>query len=89
MVLRVMVLRVMINIIILIMIMISTNSDAPIGETQAAHLLIATFGGETFNFFGFPGIQPHNDYPDGSAPEIDLHHTKKRATPHLSPFCTK
>ena len=62
----------MINIIILIMIMISTNSDAPIGETQAAHLLIATFGGETFNFFGFPGIQPRDDHPDGPAPETDL-----------------
>jgi len=44
------------------------------GETQAARLLVATFGGETLNFFRLPGIQPHNDHPGGSAaePEIDL-----------------
>ena len=77
-------------LMLLMMMMISTISDVSTGETQAARLLVATFGGETLNFFRLPGIQPHNDHPGGSAaePEIDLlfrqlttDHTKKHATP--------
>ena len=62
------------KMMMMMMMMISTSSDVSTNETQAGRLRIATFGGETFNFFGLPGIQPHNDHPDGSAePEIDIH----------------
>ena len=73
----------------MMMTTISTNSDVSICETQAARLLVATFGGETLNFFGLPGIQPHNDHPGEYAAELEMNlpfrqlttdHTKRHAT---------